>query len=74
MRTRVVDLAIGSADGLTTRLMQGSRLGNMKKRILTNVDSDGCAVCIKSNYFKMGSKNFQPQVGGGNTQPQESWR
>lgn len=34
-------------------------------KIPTNTDSDGCAVCIKSNYFKMGVKNFQPQVGGG---------
>ena len=33
--------------------------------IPTNVDINGCAVCIKSNYFKMGCTNFQPQVGGG---------
>lgn len=37
----------------------------MRKRVLTNTDSDGAAVCIKSNYYKMGSRNFQPQVGGG---------
>ena len=35
------------------------------KRIPTNIDSEGCAVCIKSNYYKMGSKNFQFQIGGG---------
>ena len=38
----------------------------MQKRMIpTNVDINGCAVCIKSNYFKMGCINFQPQVGGG---------
>ena len=36
----------------------------MKRLIPTNTDRDGVAVCIKSNYFKMGSKNFQPQTGG----------
>lgn len=36
-----------------------------KKVIPINVDVNGCAVCIKSNYFKMGCVNFQPQVGGG---------
>ena len=37
----------------------------MKKiRIPTNTDVDGSAVCIKSNYFKMGCINFQPQIGG----------
>lgn len=42
------------------------RYVNMRKKMIpTNVDIDGCAVCIKSNYFKMGSVNFQPQVGGG---------
>lgn len=33
--------------------------------IPTNVDINSCAVCIKSNYYKMGCVNFQPQVGGG---------
>lgn len=38
----------------------------MQKIVIpTNVDINGCAVCIKSNYFKMGCVNFQPQVGGG---------
>lgn len=38
----------------------------MKKKLIpTNVDARGCAVCIKSNYYKMGCKNFQPQTGGG---------
>ena len=38
----------------------------MKKiRIPTNTDADGSAVCIKSNYYKMGCVNFQPQIGGG---------
>lgn len=37
----------------------------LKIVIPTNVDINGCAVCIKSNYFKMGCTNFQPQVGGG---------
>jgi len=38
----------------------------MQKIVIpTNVDVNGCAVCIKSNYFKMGCANFQPQVGGG---------
>jgi hypothetical protein len=46
----------------------------MRNRIPTNTDSDGCAVCIKSNYFKMGSRNFKPQVGGGSMLPLESWR
>lgn len=35
-----------------------------KERKPTNTDADGCAVCIKSNYFKMGIANFVPQVGG----------
>ena len=38
----------------------------MKKiQIPTNTDADGSAVCIKSNYYKMGCVNFQPQIGGG---------
>ena len=42
------------------------RYCNMRKIVIpTNVDINGCAVCIKSNYFKMGCTNFQPQVGGG---------
>lgn len=41
----------------------------LKKRIPTNVDVNGCAICIKSNYYKMGCTNFQPQVGGGNREP-----
>lgn len=41
------------------------RYVNMRKRIPTNTDFDGCAVCIKSNYYKMGCVNFQPQLGGG---------
>ena len=47
----------------------------MQKKVLpTNVDVDGCAVCIKSNYFKMGCTNFQPQVGGVSTQLLELWK
>ena len=42
--------------------------------IPTNVDINSCAVCIKSNYYKMGCVNFQPQVGGASMQPQELWR
>lgn len=38
----------------------------MKKiQIPINTDVGGSAVCIKSNYFKMGCINFQPQIGGG---------
>lgn len=38
----------------------------MEKIVIpTNVDINSCAVCIKSNYYKMGCVNFQPQVGGG---------
>ena len=42
----------------------------MEKIVIpTNVDINSCAVCIKSNYYKMGCVNFQPQVGGGNREP-----
>ena len=38
----------------------------MQKRvILTNVDADGVAVCIKANYYKMSAKNLAPQIRGG---------
>lgn len=47
----------------------------MKKiRIPTNTDADGSAVCIKSNYYKMGCINFQPQIGGGSMRPLELWK
>jgi hypothetical protein len=36
-----------------------------KTLIPTNTDIDGASVCIKSNYYKMGCTNFQPQIGGG---------
>lgn len=32
--------------------------------MLINTDNEGNAICIKANYFKMGRKNFVPQVGG----------
>ena len=50
------------------------RYVNMRKRIPTNTDFDGCAVCIKSNYYKMGCVHFQPQLGGASMLLQESWR
>jgi hypothetical protein len=37
----------------------------MRDKIPTNVDVNGCAVCLKSNYYKMGIVNFLPQIGGG---------
>jgi hypothetical protein len=36
-----------------------------KTLIPTNTDIDGASVCIKSNYYKTGCTNFQPQIGGG---------
>ena len=36
----------------------------MRTTILINTDNEGNAICIKANYFKMGMKNFIPQVGG----------
>ena len=43
----------------------------MKILIPTNTDIDGCAICIKANYYKMGTKNFSPQIGGGDLLHQE---
>lgn len=33
-------------------------------RIAVNVDSDGCARCIKAGYYKMGWTNFTREMLG----------
>lgn len=43
----------------------------MRDKIPTNVNVNGCAVCLKSNYYKMGIVNFLPQIGGASMLRQE---
>lgn len=40
----------------------------MSKRVIPiNTDSEGCARCIKADYYKMGCTNFMRQIWGGKT-------
>lgn len=39
----------------------------MRQIIPINTDKDGCASCIKANYYKMGMTNFLRKNWGGKT-------
>jgi len=39
----------------------------MLRLIPLNTDNDGCAHCIKANYYKMGWTNFVREWGGEKT-------